>query len=260
MMMANSRHWLVIFIFTTILFSPLFATLIFSLSTYWALTPLPSDWSYQWYVELATNSRFLHSLLRSCIFALGATIVCCVVTVPVAVIAEIKAPKLKKLMNMLSILPFALPPVVIAVGLLQVYSSGVLILTGTPWILIGAWCILIYPFIYQTISNNLKALNLKDMLEAAQLLGARSKTSFLLITLPNIRTGLTTGILISFSFLLGEFVFASILAGLSYETVQVYIYNIKEFNGHFTSAIVISYILLTFFFSISVTLIKNRSK
>ena len=254
----STRHWLVIILLVTGLLLPLLATLLYSLSTFWALTPLPSDWTLQWYAELARNPRFLQSLFFSLSLSMGTTLLCCLVIIPAVVAVEISLPELRKVLNLFSILPFALPPVVVAVGLLQIYSSGPLVLTGTPWILIGAWFILAYPFVYRAIYNNLAGLNLKDMLDAAQLLGASPVTSFFRIIIPNLRSGLITAILLSFSFLLGEFVFASMLAGLSYETVQVYLFNVKDFSGHFSSAIVISYITTTLFFSLSTSQIGNK--
>ncbi len=243
-------HWIVIVLLVTGLLLPLIATLIYSLSTFWALTPLPENWTLDWYAELARNPRFLQSLFCSMALCMGTTLLCCLVIIPAAVAVEVTLPGLRKLMNLFSILPFALPPIVISVGLLQIYSSGPLVLTGTPWILVGAWFILAYPFVYRAIHNNLSGLNLKDMLDAAQLLGASPITSFFRIIIPNLRAGLITAALLSFSFLLGEFVFASMLAGLSYETIQVYLVNVKDLNGHFTAAIIISYIIVTLLFSL----------
>lgn len=56
-------------------------------------------------------------------------------------------------------------------------------------------------------------------------------------------------VLLSFSFLIGEFVFANLLAGSRYETVQVYLYNMRNGSGHFTSALVISYFMVVLIFT-----------
>ena len=47
-------------------------------------------------------------------------------------------------------------------------------------------------------------------------------------------------------FLLGEFVFANILVGTRYETLQIYLYNMRQTSGHFTSALVMTYFLFIF--------------
>ena len=59
--------------------------------------------------------------------------------------------------------------------------------------------------------------------------------------------------LLSFSFLFGEFVFANLLVGTRFETLQVYLYNVRNSSGHFSSALVISY----FFVVLLVTWLAN---
>ena len=69
--------------------------------------------------------------------------------------------------------------------------------------------------------------------------------AFLLVVIPSLRKGLLAALFLSLSFLLGEFVFANMLVGTRYETLQVYLYNMRATSGHFTSALVMSYFLLT---------------
>ena len=67
-----------------------------------------------------------------------------------------------------------------------------------------------------------------------------------LVTLRRIhRATWTASLFLAFAFLLGDFVFANLLAGSHYETLQVYLYNMRQTSGHFTSAIVMSYFLIT---------------
>ncbi len=82
-------------------------------------------------------------------------------------------------------------------------------------------------------------------MDAAHLLGASSARAFLLVVIPCLRKGLLAALFLSLSFLLGEFVFANMLVGTRYETLQVYLYNMRATSGHFTSALVMSYFLLT---------------
>jgi putative spermidine/putrescine transport system permease protein len=106
---------------------------------------------------------------------------------------------------------------------------------------------------YRAITNNLQAINLRDLMDAAQLLGASTFQAAVLVVLPNLRKGLMVALLLSFSFLFGEFVFANILVGTRYETLQVYLNNMRNSSGHFTSALVISY----FFFVLVLTWAAN---
>ncbi len=166
----------------------------------------------------------------------GSLILSVVLILPLLFVVHYHFPKLDALMNILILLPFAVPPVVSSVGLLQLYGSGPLAMVGTPWILIGCYFTVALPFMYRAITNNLQAINLRDLMDAAQLLGASTWQAAILVVLPNLRKGLMVALLLSFSFLFGEFVFANILVGTRYETLQVYLNNMRNSSGHFTSA------------------------
>jgi putative spermidine/putrescine transport system permease protein len=157
-------------------------------------------------------------------------------------------------MNLLILLPFAVPPVVSSVGLLQLYADGPIPIVGTPWVLIGTYFTIALPFMYRALANSLQGINLRDLMDAAHLLGASTPRAFVSIVLPNIRKGLLASLFLSFSFLLGEFVFANILVGTRFETLQVYLYNMRQTSGHFTSALVMSY----FFFTLLLTWLATR--
>jgi putative spermidine/putrescine transport system permease protein len=157
-------------------------------------------------------------------------------------------------MNILLLIQFAVPPVVSSVGLLQIYADGPIPIIGTPWVLIGCYFTIVLPFMYRAITSGLQGLNVRDLMDAAHLLGASSTEAFLRVILPNIRKGLMASLFLSFSFLLGEFVFANMLVGNRYETLNVYLYTMRQKSGHFTSAIVMSY----FMFTLGVTWIATR--
>ncbi|MDF5688544.1 ABC transporter permease subunit, partial [Vibrio parahaemolyticus] len=114
------------------------------------------------------------------------------------------------------------------------------------WILVGTYFTTALPFMYRAISNSFEAINLNDLMDAAHLLGASTTKAFLMVILPNLKKGLMASLFLSFSFLLGEFVFANILVGTRYETLQIYLYNMRQTSGHFTSALVMTYFLFIF--------------
>jgi putative spermidine/putrescine transport system permease protein len=190
---------------------------------------------------------------QSLLVCVGALMLSVVLILPLLFVVHYHFPKLDALMNILILLPFAVPPVVSSVGLLQLYGSGPMAMVGTPWILIGCYFTVALPFMYRAITNNLQAINLRDLMDAAQLLGASTWQAAFLVVLPNLRKGLMVALLLSFSFLFGEFVFANILVGTRYETLQVYLNNMRNSSGHFTSALVISY----FFFVLVLTWVAN---
>lgn len=138
-----------------------------------------------------------------------------------------------------------MPPVVSSVGLLQIYAGEPFVIVGTPWILVGTYFTITVPFMYRALANGLEGINLKDLIDAAHLLGASTFSAFMRCILPNLNRALLASLFLSFSFLMGEFVFANILVGTRYETLQIYLYTKRMTSGHLNAAIVATYFFLT---------------
>ncbi|HZX17783.1 MAG TPA: ABC transporter permease subunit [Pseudomonas sp.] len=247
-------HQLVVYSLLLILLLPLLGTLLYSFSTSWSASVLPSGLTFKWYLALWSDARFLAAFGRSLLVCLAALALSLVLILPLLFVVSYHFPKLDAVMNVLILLPFAIPPVVSSVGLMQLFAGGPLPILGTPWILIGCYFTIALPFMYRAISNNLQAINLRDLMDAAHLLGASTWRAAFMVVLPNLRKGLMVSVFLSFSFLFGEFVFANLLVGSRYETLQVYLYNMRNDSGHFTSALVISY----FMFVLLMTWAANR--
>ncbi|WP_087020700.1 ABC transporter permease [Thaumasiovibrio subtropicus] len=247
---TNTRvHWghkVVVYGIVTIMLVPIVATLLYSFSSQWGATILPEGFTLKWYANLITDQRFLMAFGRSLLICTMALLLSVVVVLPMIFVVFYYFPKLDKVMNVLILLPFAVPPVVSSVGLLQIYADSVVPLVGTPWILIGTYFTIALPFMYRAIANNFAAIHLRDLMDAAHLLGASTPRAFWLVIVPNLKKGLLASLFLSFSFLLGEFVFANILVGTRFETLQIYLYNMRQVSGHFTSALVMTYFLFVF--------------
>ncbi|MCY1258677.1 2-aminoethylphosphonate ABC transport system, membrane component PhnV [compost metagenome] len=242
-------HRLVVYGLFFILLLPLAATLVYSLATQWSASVLPDGLTLKWYLQLWSDPRFLLAFGQSLLVCFGALLLSVLLVLPLMFVVHYHFPRLDALMNVLILLPFAVPPVVSSVGLLQLYAGGPLPLVGTPWILVGCYFSIALPFMYRAISNNLQAINLHDLMDAAHLLGASTWQAALLVVLPNLRKGLLVALFLSFSFLIGEFVFANLLVGTRYETLQVFLNNMRNSSGHYTSAIVISYFAFVLLFT-----------
>lgn len=238
-------HRLVVATLLTLLLLPILATLLYSLSSRWGATILPDGVTLNWYLQLWSEPRFLAAFARSLLLCIGTLVLAILVVVPAAFVVFYYYPKLDRWMNLLILLPFAMPPVVSSVGLLSLYADGPLPLIGTPWVLLGCYFTLIFPFLYRALANRLQSLELHALMEAAQLLGASAPRAFICVVLPALRKSLFASLFLSFSFLMGEFVFANLLVGTRFETLQIYLYNMRSTSGHYTSAVVMSYFLIT---------------
>ncbi|MGV8894397.1 MAG: ABC transporter permease [Burkholderiaceae bacterium] len=253
-MHARLYHRCVVATLIALLSIPVLATLLYSFSTHWGATVLPDGLTFDWYLTLWQDARFLTAFGHSLLIAAATLLLSALIIVPATFVVFYYFPQLDRWMGILILMQFAVPPVVSSVGLLQLYADGPLPMIGTPWVLIGCYFTIALPFMYRALATGLQGLNVRDLMDAAHLLGASTPAAFLGVILPNIRKGLMASLFLSFSFLLGEFVFANMLVGNRYETLNVYLNAMRTTSGHFTSAVVMSY----FLFTLVVTWIATR--
>ncbi|ETI70533.1 ABC transporter permease [Neobacillus vireti] len=234
-------HYITIGIVLLYLLIPLLGTFQYSFATSWHKTILPEGFTIKWYVELFGDLRFLKSLGRSLVMSLGATILTLVIMVPAIFSIVLYAPKLEKMIQSLIVMTYAMPGIILAVGLIRAYStSGISMVLIT----IGAYFVGILPYMYQGTRNSLRNINAESLMEAAEILGASRYTAFQKVIVPNIISGILVSSLLSFSILFGEFVLINLLVGGHFETVQIYLFQKLSQSGHIASAIVVCYFLL----------------
>lgn len=238
-------HGFVIGFVVLVLGLPIAATVLYAFASSWGATILPDGLTLQWFARLLSDARFLEAMGRSFFICLCTLAFSTLLVLPMVFAIFYYFPKLKDWMEIIIILPFAVPPVVSSVGLLQLYAGDPFPLVGTPWILIGTYFTITVPFMYRALANGLEGINLKDLIDAAHLLGANTFTAFIRCILPNLNRALLASLFISFSFLMGEFVFANILVGTRYETLQIYLYTKRMTSGHLNAGIVATYFFLT---------------
>lgn len=238
-------HKSVIAVVALVLALPIVATVLYSFATHWGPTVLPDGLTLKWFERLLSDPRFLAAMGRSLLICFSTLVFSTLLVLPMVFAVFYYFPRLKDVMEIIIILPFAVPPVVSSVGLLQMFAGDPFPIVGTPWILIGTYFTITVPFMYRALANGLEGVNLRDLIDAAHLLGAGTFSAFMRCILPNLNRALLASLFISFSFLMGEFVFANILVGTRYETLQIYLYTKRMTSGHLNAAIVSTYFFLT---------------
>jgi putative spermidine/putrescine transport system permease protein len=79
-------------------------------------------------------------------------------------------------------------------------------------LLIAGYTVLSLPYMYRAVDNGLRAMDVGTLTEAAQSLGAGWWTILWRIILPNLRTALLSGALLTFAIVVGELTIATFLA------------------------------------------------
>lgn len=218
---------------------PLGATLVFGLSG-------GNGIDFSSLQQIYKDPDFSQTLLTSLELAAGATILAIVLVTPTAYWVQLRIPGARPLIEFLSLVPFAVPAIVLAVGLLQEYSGSaspfinilslglVPVLNGlniinTPPLLVCAYVIIALPFVYRPIDNSLRAINTTVLTEAAYSLGSGWWRTFLTVILPNIWPGVISAALLTFSTVMGEFTLASLF---NIYTFPIYLNNVGQNAPH----------------------------
>ncbi|WP_260508220.1 ABC transporter permease [Cytobacillus firmus] len=236
-----SFHKAVLGLLVIYLLIPLIGTFLFSIAGKWDHTILPESYTMKWYIELFQDERFFDAFRRTLFLIVMSVGLSIVIMLPTIFIITVYFSKWERLLQAAAMLPYGIPPIVGAVGLIKLYSDGPIPIAGTPWILIGAYFITILPFMYQGIRNSLRTLNAVQLVDAAELLGATKFQAFRTVVFPNIISGILVSALLSVALLFSEFALANLLVGGRFETLQIYLADKLNSSGHLTSAIVITY-------------------
>ncbi len=224
-----------------LLLLPVLAVAVSALATDWYSGLVPSGLTLRWFATVLGNTAFQSALARSLFIAIGSVVLQVLITVPAILVAHCYLPWLDRWMERLMVLPYALPQVVLVVGLLGIYANDPLVLIGTPWILLLGYLPLAFPLLYLPLKNNLRALQVHELLDAGHLVGAGDLVIARRVILPCVAPGLAVGLSMVFALSFAEFVFANMLVGGNFQTLAVYLFGQRQKIGQVTAVIVVIY-------------------
>ena len=263
-MLANKRKRIgppALGIFTLIMLLPIVGIFLNAVATDWAGTVLPEGYTTAWFVMLINDPRFLTALVNSMILAIATMAVSAFVCVPAILVAHCYFPALDRLIGGLVILPYAVPTIVLALGLLRLYSGNYGVrLNGTPWILVLGYIPLGASFYYIPIKNNLRAIRVTEILEAGYLVGASDFAILRKIILPSVARGLVVGLVMNFTLVISEFVYINLLVGSFFPTMQTFMNLLRTGSGHVTSALIVVYFVSVWLATTIVAMILRSEK
>jgi putative spermidine/putrescine transport system permease protein len=202
--------------------------------------------------SVISQPGFTSSLGLSVRLAIVTTLITLALMLPTAVYVHLRLPKLRRLLEGITILPIVIPPVVLIVGVLQIAPG---FLKSTEYLLALEYVILAMPFAYRAIDAGLRALDLKTIVEASNSLGASWSTTLWRVILPNLRTALLSATVLTVALVLGEFTMASLDL---YQTFPVWIYVNSQTSGQISVAASLLALFVTWLFLMAITVIGTR--
>jgi len=177
-----------------------------------------------------------------------------VLMVPTVYWVHLKLPQLRPVMDIVSILPFVVPPVALVVGLSGAFQV-------MPWLLASShllallYVILALPFTYRSLDAGMSAINVRTLTEAAQSCGAPAWKTLVFVILPNIRTSMLSGAFLTLAIVMGEYTISSLLL---FQTFAVYIYYIGNTQAQPAAALAIISFGLTWGAMMGLFLLSRR--
>lgn len=173
-------------------------------------------YSFEAYRIVLADPSFQASFLYSVTLALATIVVGLVIVVPTAYWVRLRLPKLRPVVEFVTLLPLVVPAIVIVFGHLRMYNSQSLLpLTdtsrGTDLLLTFGYVTLALPYMYRSVDTALGAIDVRTLTEAAESLGAGRVATLSRVIFPNIRSGILSGAFLTFAIVIGEFTFAALL-------------------------------------------------
>jgi putative spermidine/putrescine transport system permease protein len=207
---ARLGSWLAIILGAAYFVVPLIGTFEFSLRM------RRGAYSFDAYQVVFGDPRFQATFLYSTLLALITIVLGTVLIVPTAYWIQLRLPKLRPVVEFITLLPLVIPAIVIVFGYLRMFnSSSFLPLTAssrtTDLLLAFSYVTLSMPYMYRAVDTGLRAIDVRTLTEAAQSLGAGWTRILFQVIFPNVRVGVLSGAFLTFAIVIGEFTMASLL-------------------------------------------------
>lgn len=210
------------------------------------------------YGSILDDPQFAKTLRQSLVLSLETIVVSLLLLVPTVYWVHLKLPRLRPLLAFLALIPFVVPPIILVVGLFDVYR-------GTPdWFfaepygfLVAAYVILAFPYFYFSLDSGFRSIDVHTLTEASQSLGAGWRTTLLRVILPNVRTAALAGAFLTLAIVMGEFTIASLA---SFDTFPIYIQYINQTKAYPAAAVSLMSFGITWLAMLSLLVVgRNRA-
>ncbi|MCI0344848.1 MAG: ABC transporter permease subunit [Chloroflexi bacterium] len=168
------------------------------------------------YRQVLDDPKFFGGLAYSFTVGVMTIVISLLIIVPTAYWVRLRVPRLRPIVEFVTLMPFVIPPVVLVFGLIRVYGSRPLVLIatdlGSDFVLVCAYVILSFPYMYRAVDTGLASIDVRTLTEAAQSLGSGWARILWRVIFPNLRTAVLSGAFLTLAIVMGEYTIAVFLA------------------------------------------------
>ena len=194
------------------------------------------------------------SLAYSTGLALGGVIINLVVGVPIAFAVARYDFWGRDWVNVFAILPLA-PGIILGIAFLRTYpdlsTSGIALVIG--------YSLLKAPYMVMAVQSSFQSMELQQIEESARSLGASWPRTFLTVIVPNAKTGIIAGSIISWTLAAAEFNFSYIVYSRGTPPLSIFLFNNITNASFLNAAAAVSvFFVLIALVTISLQIVGNR--
>jgi len=203
---------------TALFLAALYFIVPFYAAMQFCLQDVNGHFTLQTFTQIAQAPGFYSALWLSTQLAVATMAIVLILMVPTMIYVHLRMPRFRRVMEVITILPIVIPPIVLIVGV-----DGVtpLWLKSSQWLLALIYVVLAMPYVYRSLDAGLGAIDLKTLVEAARSLGSGWVSIIWRVLIPNLRSALLSASVLTLALVFGEFTIAS-LDG--WTTIPVWIY------------------------------------
>ncbi len=211
-----------LFLIFMFLYFPIVILMVFSFNN----IKSTSNWggfSLKWYEQMLSDDALLEAFGNTITIGILAAVLSCIIGTAAAIgIQGFRSKKIKGMINGITNLPMVSSELVMGVSMMMMFLTAKISL-GYFTLLLShiTFCI---PYVIVSVLPKLIQLD-TGIYEAALDLGAKPFYAFRKVVIPEIKPGIISGLLISFTLSIDDFVISFFTTGNGVNTLSIYIYS-----------------------------------
>jgi ABC-type spermidine/putrescine transport system permease subunit II len=221
------------------------------------------------YTGIPTAEGFAEAFTRSLVLAVLTVLIALLLMVPTVVLVNLRLPRLRTTVELLTLMPLVLPPIALVVGVRSVLAWAPDYFLNTPlaeaffalqkpslpWILVLVYVVLALPFVYRALDAGVRGADLPTLTEAARNLGASWPRTLVSVVLPALRTSVLNASFLTVALVMGEYTIAVILG---FETFPTWIVRISGSQPQLSVAVSVLSLLITWVLLLLISALDRR--
>ncbi len=244
-------------------FGPLAAAFVFTVHN-----PRLHTWSFAPYGQMFGAAGFGASIRMTLWISLLTIAIVMALMIPTMLAIHLRLPRARAWVETICMIPLVISPVALVAGVSTVLGWG-LSTPGTwvfrldaqlqnqslPLILPLIDVVLVMPFVFRAIDAGLRVVDIKTLVEASRNLGASWLVTTWRVVVPNLRTALLSGSILTLALVFGEYTVSSILG---FTPFAVWIVQDGQGSGQLPIAVSLLSLLLSWAVLLLVSLAGSR--